>query len=307
MSRYGFALLAVTAFVSLLMIAPNMASGQEYTPNVTLVGSSTMLSVQDANRSEVNYSAYDYLYGTSVHVSVITAQLFLNEKPYSMSGIPITFSSDNDSIAVLEPLNRTRPSDEHGQAKILLISNNTVGYVHITARANPPPYWEISDTCTVHVVGWGTVSGFVTDKNQNGVPYAKMTLWQWKWEGQPNEVMLRSPDNPQWTNDGRTATIGTYTFTYVPAGLYNLTAEKDGHEYFAMVNVTAGTYTANVVLPDYVYIVPVTPTPTPGPAATSSNPSASPSATPAPGFESIVSLSAIGLGLLLVTVRRGRK
>jgi hypothetical protein len=210
MSRYGFALLALAAFVSLLMIAPHTASSQEHTPDVTLVGSCAMLSIEDANRSEINYSAYDYLYGTSVHVSVITAQLFLNGAPYNISGIPITFTSDNDTVAVLEPLNRTRPSDEHGQAKILLISNNTIGYVHITASANPPPYWEISDTCTVRVVGWGTVSGMVTDKNQNGVPYAKMTLWHWNGEGRPNEVMLLSPDNPQLTNDGKTAAIGTY-------------------------------------------------------------------------------------------------
>lgn len=304
MSRYGFALLALTAFVSLLMIAPHLASGQEYTPNVTLVGSSTMLSLEDANRSEVNYSAYDYLYGTSVHVSVITAQLFLNGKPYNISGIPITFTSDNDTIAVLEPMNRTRPSDEHGQAKILLIANNTIGYVHITARANPT-FFEITDTCTVHVVGWGTVSGVVTDKNQNGVPYAKMTLWHWNGEGRPNEAMLHAPDNPQLTNDGRTAAIGTYTYTYVPAGLYNLTAEKDGHEYFALVNMTVGTYTANVAFPDYVYTVPVTPTPTPASTATSSPvPSGSPTPTPAPGFGSAIALAAIGIGLLAAHNRK---
>ncbi|OPY28431.1 MAG: hypothetical protein A4E28_01555 [Methanocella sp. PtaU1.Bin125] len=298
MSRYGFALLALAAFVSLLMIAPLTASSQEYTPNVTLLGSGGMLSIEDANRSEINYSAYDYLYGTSVHVSVITAQLFLNGAPYNVSGIPITFSSDNDAVAVLEPLNRTRPSDARGQAKILLISNNTVGIVNITARANPQ-FFEISDTCTVRVVGWGTVSGFVTDKNKFGVPYAKMTLWHWNGEGRPNEVMLRAPDNPQLTNDGSTAAIGTYTFTYVPAGLYNLTAEKEGNVYFALVNVTAGTYTANVAFPDYVFTVPVTPTPSPGPAGTPSpGPSASPTPTPAPGFGPAIAIAAIGLGLL---------
>lgn len=304
MSRFGFALLALAAFVSLLMIAPHLASGQEHTPNVTLEGSCTMLSIQDANRSEINYSAYDYLYGTSVHVSVITAQLFLNGAPYNMSGIPITFSSDNDVVAVLEPLNKTRPSDEHGQAKILLIANNTVGYVHITARANPQ-FFEISDTCTVRVVGWGTVSGMVNDKNQFGVPYAKMTLWHWNGEGRPNEVMLHSPDNPQLTNDGRTAAIGTYTFTYVPAGLYNLTAEKDGHVYFALVNMTVGTYTANVAFPDYVYTVPVTPTPTPEPTAIPSpGPSTSPTPTPAPGFGPAIALAAIGIGLLAAYNRK---
>jgi hypothetical protein len=286
------------------MIAPLSASGQEHTPNVTLLsGGSGMLTIADANRSEINYSAYDYLYGTSVHVSVITAQLFLNGAPYNMSGIPITFSSDNDSVAMLEPQYRTRPSDEHGQAKILLISNNTVGIVRITARANPQ-YFEVSDTCTVRVVGWGTVSGFVTDKNQFGVPYATMTLWHWNGDGRPNEVMLRSPDNPQLTNDGSTAAIGTYTFTYVPAGLYNLTAEKDGNEYFALVNVTAGTYTANVAFPDYVYTVPVTPSPTPAPTVTPTpGPTASPTPTPAPGFVPAIALAAIGLGFLAACKR----
>jgi hypothetical protein len=305
MSRYAIALLALTAVAALLAIMPGPVAGQSYTPNVTLAGCENgMLSIQDANRSEVNYSAYDYLYGTSVHVSVITAQLYLNGQPYNMSGIPITFTSDNDSIAQLEPNYRIRPSDEHGQAKILLIANNTVGYVHITASANPL-LWTISDTCTVKVVGWGTVSGMVTDKNKNGVPYAKMTLWYWNGEGEPNTDMLEAPDNPQLTNDGTTAAIGTYTFTYVPAGIYNLTAEKDGNEYFALVNMTVGTYTANVAFPNYVFTgaIPTTVTPTPVPTSTPA-PTPTPTPTPAPGFETVIALAAIGLVAVTLAVRK---
>jgi hypothetical protein len=113
--------------------------------------------------------------------------------------------------------------------------------------------------------------------------------------------MLRAPDNPQLTNEGRTATIGTYTFTYVPAGVYNLTAEKDGQVYFAVVYMTVGTYTANVAFPDYVYTarIPPTLTPTPLPTAASSpTPTPTPTPAPSPGFEVFLVLAAIGIGLL---------
>jgi hypothetical protein len=306
MSRSVIALFALAVAAAFFLVAPGAIAEDDHTPSVMLVGNSTTFTVEDANRSEVNYSAYDSIYGTSVHVSVITAQLFLNGKPYNQSNIPITFTSDNDAVATLEPYNRTRPSDEHGQAKILLISNNTVGIVNITASAEQyngifPP---LTDTCTVRVVGWGTVSGVVTDKNQNGVPNAKMTLWV--WNGTDNVGILRSPDNPQLTNDGSTATIGTYTFTYVPAGVYNLTAEKDNNTYFAMVYLTVGTYTANVAFPDYIYTARIPPTVTPLPVTTAT-PSPTPTPTPSPGFGSAFALLAIGIVIAGVALKNGRK
>jgi hypothetical protein len=295
MSRNGFCLLAMLALLVLLTAGPS-AVAEEPGPDVTLVSGSPAFSIEDANRSEVNYSAYDHIYGQSAHISVITAQLYLDGRPYNMSGIQVTFTSDNDSVAVLEPLNRTRPSDERGQAKILLISNNTVGIVNITASANPTGF-TIRDSCTVRVVGWGTVSGVVTDKNKNGVPYAKVTLWRWSESG--NQTMLVTGDNPQLTNDGSTAAIGTYTFVYVPQGIYNVTAEKDGHVYYAIVYMTVGTYTANIAFPDYVYLAPITPTPaapTATPAAASPTPAATPAPTPAPG--ALAALAMIGLACL---------
>ncbi len=300
MSRSVIALPALFALAVFLVIAPGVFAEESHTPSVALLGNSTTFTVEDANRSEINYSAYDSIYGTSVHVSVITAQLYLNDRPYRQANIPITFTSDNDSVAVLEPLDRTRPSDDNGSAKILLISNNTVGYVNITATVNPQ-FFERSDTCTVRVVGWGTVSGMVTDKNKNGVPYAKMTLWV--WNGTDNVGILRSPDNPQMTvAESTIAAPGTYTFTYVPAGVYNLTAEKDNHTYFAMVYLTVGTYTANVAFPDYVYTarIPPTVTPTPVPTATPTS-TATPTPTPkaSPGFEAILVLVGIGVGIMI--------
>lgn len=292
-------MLALIAIAAAFVAAPGITAHVQASSPAMLPETSAMLSVEDANRSEINYSAYDYLYGASVHVSVVTAQLYYNGAPYRMGNISITFTSDNDSVAMLEPLYRTRLSDANGSAKILLISNNTRGIVNITASVDGyhGMYPPISGTCTVRVVGWGTVSGMVTDKNQQGVPNAKMTLWV--WNGTANAGIARVPDNPQLTNDGSTAAVGTYTFAYVPEGTYNLTAEKDNHTYFAMVYITAGTYTANVAFPDYIYTPRILPgaTPTPVPDVT---PAPTPTSTPrpTPGFEALLALAAIGLGLL---------
>lgn len=271
----GCAVLAVLLCLLSLAPAANADDAQQYSSPVILVNGGGSFTIEDA----VNYTYLEEYANGDVHVSVITAQLYLNGQPYRMANIPVTFSSDNDTVAVLEPNNRTRPSDKNGQAKILLISNNTRGIVNITALSHIMWQHDIQDTCTVAVVGWGTVSGMVTDKNRNGVPDANVTLWH--FDGLKNTRMLRSSDNPQLTNDGRTAAIGTYTYTFVPQGLYNVTAEKDGHMYYAIVEVRQGTYTANVAIPDYVYVVPITPTPTP---VATPEPTASPiaTATPAP-------------------------
>lgn len=261
-----------------------------YWSPVTLEYPCPNFTIEDAQN--INYSIYDELGAQSVHVSVLTAQLFLNGAPYHMANIPITFSSDNDSVAVLEPNNRTRPSDANGQAKILLIANNTVGLVNITAKSMIIPGHELSDTCTVRVVGWGTVSGIVTDQNRNGVPDATVTLWL--WNGTANVKKLAAHDNPQLSNDGRTAAIGMYTFVYVPVGSYNVTAEKEGHGYYRLFELHdgQGTITANVAIPDYAYIAPATPTP--GPSATSTPmPTATAMPKPTPALPALLSIGAV--------------
>ncbi|MCD1293435.1 carboxypeptidase regulatory-like domain-containing protein [Methanocella sp. CWC-04] len=292
--NYKAFIMAIFA-TALIMAGIIPAAAQQYDSPVILVNGGGTFTVEDA----VNYTAYEEFAGQNMHVSVITAQLYLNGKPYKMANIPVVFSSDNDSVAVLEPYNRTRPSDENGQAKILLIANNTVGTVNITATSHIMYQHDISDTCTVRVVGWGTVSGMVTDKNRNGVPDAVVTLWH--WNGTANNAILKSPDNPQLSNDGKTAAIGTYTYTFVPQGQYNVTAEKDGHMYFAMVDVEKGTYTANVAIPDYVYVVPAPLMPTPAATAEPSA-TATPEPTPAetPGFGMVLWILSIGAVIVLL-------
>lgn len=266
-----------------------------YWSPVTIGNQSQGISLEDAQG--VNYSYYDRFGARNVHVSVIIAQLFLNGVPYHVAGIPITFSSDNDTVAILETQNRTRPSDASGQAKILLIANNTAGVVNITARSTIFYGHELVDTCTVHVVGWGTVSGIVSDENRNGIPDATVTVW--KWNGTANTEMLAAADNPQLSNDR--PTIGFYTFVYVPVGSYNVTAEKDGHVWYRLFDVVdgRGTVTANVAIPDYVYYAPATPTPpvsaTPAPQPSSGT--AVPA--PAPALPVLLAAGALCVAFLL--------
>ena len=297
-------LLIVCAVPVIFADSPNQAAVQQnntlYWSPVTIQNSSETFSIEDANG--INYSIYDKLGAESVHISVITAQLYLNGVPYHMANIPITFSSDNDSVAVLEADNRTRPSDANGQAKILLIAQNREGVVNITAESTIYYGHELSDTCTVHVVGWGTVSGIVTDQNRNGIPDATVTLWA--WNGTANTQMLAASDNPQLSNDGTTAAPGMYTFVYVPSGSYNVTAEKEGHSYYSLFDLYdgEGTVTANVAIPDYTYITQVTPTPTPSPSPeVSSTPTPSSTAlpTPTPAIPALLAAGAIGIAVLL--------
>lgn len=101
----------------------------------------------------------------------------------------------------------------------------------------------------------GTISGMVVDKNKNGIPNATVTLYETRWNETTCENVkpVDHPQNPQLTvSDPMVACIGTYTYYDVPLGTYNLTAEKDGHMWFACVNASSpGTHTNNIAIPDY--------------------------------------------------------
>jgi len=258
--------------------------------------------------------------------SIITAQLYLNGKPYKRSGVQISFFDDNDTIGFL-PAVKTNISNADGKAAIILTSNQTKGDVNVTGFSQITRSHNLTDTCVVHVVGWGTISGMVTDKNKNGIPNATVKLWTVKWANDTyeNQKLVKSPENPQQTvSRPEIAAIGTYTYYMIPSGIYNLTAEKADstgtvHMWFAIVNLTVGTATNNVALPDFVVTTPVQPTATPTvtatpqtttatptPTATATavaTPTATPSPSTSPGFELAFALVGL-LGVAYLIMRK---
>jgi hypothetical protein len=89
-----------------------------------------------------------------------------------------------------------------------------------------------------------------------------------------------------------------YTYYRVPWGLYNVTAEKEGHIWYAVFTLgpggDIGTATHNIAIPDYAYMPAVsgtvTATPAPYQAQDHATPTPAPSASP--GFEALIAIEA---------------
>jgi protocatechuate 3,4-dioxygenase beta subunit len=118
---------------------------------------------------------------------------------------------------------------------------------------------------------WSMVAGMITDKNKNGAPGARVTLWEGRINDTGwfvNDRVVGMENNPQISNTDRDRdALGSYRFDRVPFGIYNVTAEVTdsagvSHMWFAIVNATfAGTHTNNIAIPDYVDVttLPVAP------------------------------------------------
>ncbi len=97
----------------------------------------------------------------------------------------------------------------------------------------------------------GTITGIVMSSvGSHAVPDAVVTLYD------ESGNLAPVPDNPQQSSSGIGNNAGIYMFYDVPPGVYNVTAEKGGIVFFAIVDVSTGTATANVVLPEYVETEP---------------------------------------------------
>ncbi len=137
-----------------------------------------------------------------------------------------------------------------------------------------------------------------------------VTLYYYNFETEGKGAIVPLPDdqNPQpveW--DYTKAAPGTYTFYKVPFGIYYLEAVHGNNSYFAIVNVTAGTATANVAIPpnatDWKPVATPSPTLIPTPAA-SPSPVPSSSSTPSPGMTSFCALAGLTLVTLYVIKRK---
>ncbi len=144
---------------------------------------------------------------------------------------------------------------------------------------------------------YGSITGIVTSANNAAVPDALVTLWAIV-DGTTVQAVV--PNNPQYTSNFSTTLPGAYTFTNVPPGKYNITAAWNQYWYYTEVNLTGGTATANIVIPEYIDVLNIsapTPLPTPRtyytyvPVRVSSP---VPQATArSPGFEAVAALLAI--------------
>lgn len=156
---------------------------------------------------------------------------------------------------------------------------------------------------------YGSITGIVTSANNAAVPGATVTLWAIV-DGVP--VLSVAPNNPQYTSNFSSSLPGAYAFTGVPSGKYNVTAAWGENWYYAEVNLTGGTATANIVIPEYIDVLAIKePTPVPTPKAyytyvpvrvSSPLPQAT---TRSPGFGSLAALSAILMAGLFIKRLRG--
>ncbi len=152
----------------------------------------------------------------------------------------------------------------------------------------------------------GTITGIVLSSvGSHAVPDAVVTLYDEYGNLAP------VPDNPQQSSSGIGNNAGIYTFYDVPYGIYNVTAEKGGILFFAIADVSGGTATANIVLPEYVESEPAyqEPTPVPRPYFTFVPIKVGKTAVPPRTEEGLpVGLAVIGgIGALLLYGRRDRE
>ncbi|WP_128860090.1 carboxypeptidase-like regulatory domain-containing protein [Methanocella paludicola] len=152
---------------------------------------------------------------------------------------------------------------------------------------------------------YGSVTGIVTSANNAAIPGATVTLWAIV-DGVP--VLAVVPNNPQYTSNFSSSLPGAYVFTGVQPGLYNVTAQWGESWFYAQVNLTGGTATANIVIPEYVDVLAIkepTPVPTPKTYYTYvpvrvSSPLPQATAARSPGFGTLLALLSLLVAVLLL-------
>jgi hypothetical protein len=103
--------------------------------------------------------------------------------------------------------------------------------------------------------GPDTIYGYVKDKNLNGISGATVTIYNVNVvDSYPlSDGLVDIAGNPTMTASDSFA--GFYAFEGLQPGLYNVTAEIEGHMWFAIVNMTGSDASGvehNVAIPDYV-------------------------------------------------------
>lgn len=208
--------------------------------------------------------------------SIITAQLYYNGALASTSGITVHFESSNPAAGSLPSSTTTNSNGAASQT----LTSGSAGSTNVRAYIDFGNSVIKEDTVQVTVLGYGTITGVVRDRNGNGIPNATVKLMT-------GDQLYSSPENPQMASS---INAGKYTFNRIPYGQYTVTAVKadasgTNHQASSSVNLNAGSVTIDVTLSDYPVSAAATPTPAPTPAPTpttapTTTPTTSPTATP---------------------------
>lgn len=103
----------------------------------------------------------------------------------------------------------------------------------------------------------GYIRGYVLDEDGNRVPRANVTLWLDGRQWQLTKYIFSGTENPQLSGiansqDNIFPGEGGFLFGFVYPGDYVLTAEKDGYNGTASVNVNGSTMRTAVIVPQEV-------------------------------------------------------
>lgn len=187
--------------------------------------------------------------------SIITTQLYNNGEPLRRAGLNITGTPDNISLATINNHNVT---DDNGTTCLYLSSNMTPGRVKVIVSYNGNR-GVISNFTYVNISSWGKIGGIALDKNGVGIPYANVSLWTCHYNSSSHQWdkdnLLKIPENPQQSNDGRTAPAGLFAFNYIPVGNYMVVAEKNEYNSvyrnYSIIDLDQGTGTCIITISDY--------------------------------------------------------
>ncbi len=107
--------------------------------------------------------------------------------------------------------NNANPTADVAVTHVATINHPSTPTPDAAASSGPVSYININ----------GTVYGYSGIAEANAI----VTLWQ-----NNKKVSIDGVTNPQFSGDGTTAPLGTYTFKNLPKATYKITADKDGYE-----------------------------------------------------------------------------
>ncbi|HUL62369.1 MAG TPA: carboxypeptidase-like regulatory domain-containing protein [Methanocella sp.] len=207
----------------------------------------------------------------------IDVQLTIRGANYSGNNFGVYFLSDDQGLVSI-PWGTAAVSDDDGRASLNVTTGPGAGNVTLTAALLRPD-GTVRASKVYRVVGFGNVTGIVTDAAGKGIPGATVTLYAINDSARGEKVPTAG--NPATTAGRDAAVPGLYSFGNVPFGTYLIEAAVDGHAANVTCTVSHPAESADINIPGYVATTPTpSPSATPTPSPTATNVPASPTPSP---------------------------